>query len=67
MSIFMLNIIFNEFSELGYSYYYTLKYMDNRLNEKSYDKAKTVRKLLRDQMFERNRHLNVTSYLTNYD
>lgn len=41
--------------------------MDNRLNEKSYAKSKTVRKLHRDQMFERNRHLNVSSYLDSYD
>lgn len=25
--------------------------MDNRFNEKSYNKAKTVRKLIRDEMF----------------
>ena len=37
------------------------------MNEKSYAKSKTVRKLHRDEMFERNRQLNVTSYVAGYD
>lgn len=41
--------------------------MDNRLSEKSYNKSKTVRKLLRDEMFERSRRSTTDSYLTHYD
>jgi exonuclease VII large subunit len=42
--------------------------MENKLNEKSYQKSKTVRKLLREEMFERNRKLsNKETYLTHYD
>lgn len=40
--------------------------MDNKLNEKSYNKSKTVRMLIRNEMFERNRQQSST-YLAAYD
>lgn len=40
--------------------------MDNKLNEKSYNKSKTVRMLIRNEMFEKNRQQS-TTYLAAYD
>lgn len=40
---------------------------DNKFNDKSYNKSKTMRALIRSEMFEKNRQTNLLSYLNDYD